>query len=157
VRDHRLLARLGAEVTQERRPLRRSHCRRPRALHRLTPRCDLVVRHRRVAHCLAERREKSALGLSLGAELTQLTLHVADDALAVELDAAVARLAAQFRKLPPRTVGISKRIINEGQDMSLRESQDLEIEAQAELLDSPDLREALESYLEKREPRFTGK
>jgi enoyl-CoA hydratase/carnithine racemase len=74
-----------------------------------------------------------------------------------ELDAAVARLAAKFRKLPPRTVGISKRIINEGQDMSLRESQDLEIEAQAELLDSPDLREALDSYLEKREPRFTGK
>jgi enoyl-CoA hydratase/carnithine racemase len=73
-----------------------------------------------------------------------------------ELDAAVAALAARFEGLPPRTVGIAKRIINLGQDLSLRASQDLEIDAQAELLDSRDLREAVESFLEKRQPQFTG-
>jgi enoyl-CoA hydratase/carnithine racemase len=73
-----------------------------------------------------------------------------------ELDAAVAGLAEKFRRLPPRTVGVAKRIIDEGRYLSLRKSQELEIDAQVELLDSPDLREAVESYLEKRQPRFTG-
>lgn len=73
-----------------------------------------------------------------------------------ELDARVAALAGRFKHLPPRTVGISKRIINSGQDLTLRDSQDLEIDAQMELLDSADMREALESYLDKREPKFTG-
>jgi enoyl-CoA hydratase/carnithine racemase len=73
-----------------------------------------------------------------------------------ELSAAVAGLAERFRRLPPRTVGIAKRIINEGHNLSMRESQELEIDAHAELRDSHDLREAMESYLEKRQPRFTG-
>jgi enoyl-CoA hydratase/carnithine racemase len=73
-----------------------------------------------------------------------------------ELDAAVAALADKFRRLPPRTVGVAKRIINSGHNLSVRESQNLELDAQAELLDSPDLREAIGSYLEKRRPRFTG-
>jgi enoyl-CoA hydratase/carnithine racemase len=73
-----------------------------------------------------------------------------------ELDGAVAALAEKFRVLPPRTVGIAKRIIDVGHNMSMRESQDLEIEAQMEIWDSPDLREALESHLEQRRPQFTG-
>jgi enoyl-CoA hydratase/carnithine racemase len=73
-----------------------------------------------------------------------------------ELDAAVAALAEKFQQLPPRTVGIAKRIINVGHNLSMRESQNLEIDAQAELLDSPDLQEAIQSYLEKRRPEFTG-
>lgn len=73
-----------------------------------------------------------------------------------ELDAAVAALADKFQRLPPRTVGIAKRIINLGHNLSMRESQNLELDAQAELLDSPDLREGIESYLEKRRPRFIG-
>lgn len=74
-----------------------------------------------------------------------------------DLDDTVAALANRFRALPPRTIGIAKRIINAGQDLPLRASQDLEIDAQAELLGSPDLHEALESYLEKRPPTFQGK
>jgi len=53
-------------------------------------------------------------------------------------------------------VGIAKRIINLGHDLSMRDSQDLEIDALAELLDSPDMRDAIESYSEKRRPRFIG-
>ena len=74
-----------------------------------------------------------------------------------QLDAAVASLADKFRRLPPRTIGMAKRILNEGYDLSLRDSEDLEIDAQAQLLHSQDLREAIASYLEKREPRFTGR
>ena len=73
-----------------------------------------------------------------------------------ELDAAVAALADKFQRLPPRTVGIAKRIINLGHNLSMRDSQNLELDAQAELLDSPDLREGMESYSEKRRPRFAG-
>ena len=74
-----------------------------------------------------------------------------------QLDAAVASLADRFRRLPPRTVGVAKRILDEGYNLSLRDSEDLEIDAQAQLLHSPDLREAIESYLEKRGPHFTGR
>ena len=73
-----------------------------------------------------------------------------------ELDEAAAHLAEKFRNLPPRAVGINKRIINQGLEMSLRASQNLEIDAQAELLDSPDFKEAMDSYFEKRPPRYTG-
>jgi enoyl-CoA hydratase len=73
-----------------------------------------------------------------------------------KLETTVAALAAKFLRLPPRTVGLAKRIINLGCDLSLRDSQDLEIDALAELKDSPDVREALKSYSEKRRPQFTG-
>jgi len=73
-----------------------------------------------------------------------------------ELDTTVAALADKFQKLPPRTVGIAKRIINSGHNLSMRDSQNLEIDALSELLDSPDLQEAIESYSEKRRPHFTG-
>ncbi|MBI5878965.1 MAG: enoyl-CoA hydratase/isomerase family protein [Chloroflexi bacterium] len=73
-----------------------------------------------------------------------------------ELDGAVAAFADKFKRLPPRTVGIAKRIIDHGASMSLRTSQDLEIDAQAELLNSADLREAIASYTGHREPRYSG-
>jgi len=73
-----------------------------------------------------------------------------------QLDTAVAALADRFQRLPPRTVGIAKRVIDSGYNLSMRDSQDLEIDALAELIDSPDLREAIESYSDKRRPRFTG-
>jgi hypothetical protein len=53
-------------------------------------------------------------------------------------------------------VGIAKRIINSGHNLSMRDSQNLEIDALTELLDSPDVREAIGSYLENRRPRFIG-
>jgi enoyl-CoA hydratase/carnithine racemase len=73
-----------------------------------------------------------------------------------DLEAAVAALADKFLVLPPRTVGIAKRIIDAGYNMSMRDSQELEIDAQVEVLDGPDAREAMESFLEQRRPRFVG-
>jgi enoyl-CoA hydratase/carnithine racemase len=73
-----------------------------------------------------------------------------------DLDSEVAKLVNKFQTLPPRTVGVAKRIINEGYNMSMRTSQDLEIDAQAELLGTTDIQEAIESYIQKRRPHFTG-
>lgn len=73
-----------------------------------------------------------------------------------KLDSAVAALADKFRLLPPRTVGTAKRIIDEGYAMTLRHSQDLEIDLQAALLDSPDFAEGVRAFFEKRRPQFSG-
>ena len=73
-----------------------------------------------------------------------------------ELDAAVARFASKFLKLPPRTVGAAKRVIDVGSYLPLRASQDMEIDAQAELLHSPDFKEAVTSFIDGCPPRFIG-
>lgn len=75
---------------------------------------------------------------------------------AEELDEVVEDLAIRFTKLPPRTLSIAKQIIDEGATLSLRESQDLEINLQATLLDSPDLKEGVDAFFEKRSAQFTG-
>jgi enoyl-CoA hydratase/carnithine racemase len=140
--------------------------------------CDFRIASQRTVFSLPE--VKLGLGVLMGTQRVTRVAGVpatkeiillgkrfkADDALAYglvhqvvpadELEAAVAGLAAKFQALPPRTVGIAKRIIDQGYHLSLRESQDLEIDAQAELMDSTDMREALRSYVEKRQPRFTG-
>ena len=73
-----------------------------------------------------------------------------------ELDDVVRKFAEKFLTLPPRTVGLAKRTINVGCDMTLQESQELEIDTLTELLKSPDVMEAFESYTEKRPPKFSG-
>ncbi len=74
-----------------------------------------------------------------------------------QLDATVSDLAAKLLKLAPRSLGIAKRLINLGHSVSLRASQDLEIDAQAELLESPDFHESLSGFIEKRPPRLIGR
>lgn len=74
-----------------------------------------------------------------------------------DLNIVVEDLAIRFSKLPPRTVSIAKQIIDQGATMSLRESQDLEMDLQAGLLDSPDFKEGVSAFFEKRSPSFKGK
>lgn len=64
--------------------------------------------------------------------------------------------AEQFLELPPLAVGVCKQIINEGQFLE-RAGQDLEIEAQAALLQTYDFQEAIASFFEKRKAVFKGK
>jgi enoyl-CoA hydratase/carnithine racemase len=73
-----------------------------------------------------------------------------------ELNRRVAALAEKFMKLPPRTVSAAKRIFHKGYLLSPRDSQELEMDVQAELMDSPDMREALLSFLENRPPEYSG-
>ena len=67
-----------------------------------------------------------------------------------------AAMVSKLRQLPPRAVMLNKMIIDEGYDLPLRHSQDLEIDAQFELLQSPDFQEAIDSFYEKRPPHYTG-
>jgi len=73
-----------------------------------------------------------------------------------ELDELADDLAIRFTKLPPRTVSIAKQIINQGAIMPLSESQELEMDLQATLLDSPDFKEGVDAFFEKRASQFTG-
>jgi enoyl-CoA hydratase/carnithine racemase len=73
-----------------------------------------------------------------------------------ELDSVVIALTDKFMALPPRTIALANQIINKGEDLSIRESEDLEIDALSDLLGSPDLVEAIDSYLQKRAPHFSG-
>ncbi len=72
-----------------------------------------------------------------------------------QLKESVQNFAEQFLELPPLAVGLCKKIINEGQFLE-RAGQDLEIEAQAALLDTKDFKEAIASFFEKRKPVFKG-
>jgi enoyl-CoA hydratase/carnithine racemase len=105
---------------------------------------------------VATTKEMILLGRRFRAEAAQAHGLVHQVVPPDELDRAVATLADKFQSLPPRSVGIAKRLINRGHDLPLRASQDLEIDALLELKDSPDLREAIESYAEKRRPQFIG-
>lgn len=69
------------------------------------------------------------------------------------LDDLVGRLIAQ----PPRTVSMIKENLNRATERSLEENLAAENETQPLSLSSEDTREALMAWMEKREPRFTGR
>lgn len=73
-----------------------------------------------------------------------------------QLEETTANFVQQFYKLPPLAVALCKKIADEGQFLE-RAGQDLEIEAQAELLNSEDFKEAIASFFEKRKPIYRGK
>jgi len=72
-----------------------------------------------------------------------------------QLDHAVQQMTDQLLQLPPLAAGLCKKIINEGQFLD-RSGQELEIEAQAALLQTDDFKEAIDSFFEKRQPVYKG-
>lgn len=73
-----------------------------------------------------------------------------------DLSACAHSWASQFLSLPPLAVGVCKSIINQGM-YSERAGQDYEIFAQEALLDTEDMKEAINSFFEKRTPEYKGK
>lgn len=74
-----------------------------------------------------------------------------------ELDVAVKDLADRLCALPPRTLSLLKENLNRATERSMDENFEAESLAQAVLYGSEDTREAVLAFIEKREPRFTGR
>ncbi|MDQ3963245.1 MAG: enoyl-CoA hydratase-related protein [Actinomycetota bacterium] len=74
-----------------------------------------------------------------------------------EIDAVVKDLAERLAALPPRSVAGIKETLNRAYERSLEESLDAEANGQAMMFASDDTREAVTAWVEKREPRFTGR
>jgi 2-(1,2-epoxy-1,2-dihydrophenyl)acetyl-CoA isomerase len=73
------------------------------------------------------------------------------------LGARAADLAATLAELPTRAIGLTKRLLERAALSSLDEQLELEANLQAEAARSDDFREGVNAFLEKREPRFTGR
>lgn len=73
------------------------------------------------------------------------------------LSARAAELASTLAALPTRALGMTKRLLERAALSSLDEQLELEAELQAEAALSEDFREGVNAFLEKREPRFTGR
>lgn len=74
-----------------------------------------------------------------------------------ELDAAAARLATELAAGPTVALGLTKWLINSGLERGLDEHLAQEAFAMELGSRSPDFREGLGAFVEKREPRFTGR
>jgi enoyl-CoA hydratase/carnithine racemase len=74
-----------------------------------------------------------------------------------EVDAVVKDLAQRLAAMPPRTIELLKENFNAAHDRSLSENLDAESIGQMIAFSSEDTREAVMAFLEKREPRFTGR
>jgi len=77
----------------------------------------------------------------------------ADDQLMIEARALAGRIAAN----PPHAVRMTKRLLREGRMASLTAILEASAAAQALCHATSDHREAVDAFLEKRAPRFTGK
>ena len=64
-----------------------------------------------------------------------------------ELDRAVEDLTDKLQRLPPGSVRMVKRVLTQCEYLAPEESQKMEMEAQVELLGSPELRAAVKGYL----------
>jgi 2-(1,2-epoxy-1,2-dihydrophenyl)acetyl-CoA isomerase len=78
---------------------------------------------------------------------------VPDDRLAERAAERAAELAAQ----PTRGIGLSKRLFDSADRLSLEEQLEREAQLQAVATQTDDFREGVDAFLEKREPRFEGR
>ena len=102
-------------------------------------------------------KEMALLGETLSAEEAErwgLLTRLCD---ADEIDAVVKDLAQKLVALPPRSVAMIKQNLNKGTERSIEENLLAESFGQTMAFTSEDTREALAAWVEKREPRFTGR
>lgn len=64
--------------------------------------------------------------------------------------------AARLARGPTRAIGLTKLGMNRGLNMSLRDVLAYEAQAQALVIQTQDVREGIQAFLEKREPEFKG-
>ena len=73
------------------------------------------------------------------------------------LAARAAELAATYAELPTRGIGMTKRLFDRAPLSTLDDQLELEAQLQAAAARTEDFREGVAAFLEKREPRFSGR
>jgi 2-(1,2-epoxy-1,2-dihydrophenyl)acetyl-CoA isomerase len=68
-----------------------------------------------------------------------------------------AEVAATLAALPTQAIGMTKRLLDRAALSSLAEQLELEAQLQSEAVQSEDFREGVAAFLEKRDPRFSGR
>src|SRR5438552_4449408 len=73
------------------------------------------------------------------------------------LRARAAELAAFYAALPTRGIGMTKRLFDHADTATLEEQLEFEAQLQSAATKTQDFQEGVAAFLEKREPRFTGR
>jgi 2-(1,2-epoxy-1,2-dihydrophenyl)acetyl-CoA isomerase len=99
--------------------------------------------------------------LSSGKQLTAGDAHawgfVTEVVESGKLAERAAAVAAELAALPTRAIGMTKRLLDRAASGTLEEQLELEAQLQAAAAASADFAEGVAAFLEKREPRFTGR
>lgn len=74
-----------------------------------------------------------------------------------KLSGATDVLLRKIRALPPQAVSLNKRIVDYSHSDMIRKAQRFELEEQYRLNQTADFSEAMASFFERRQPRYTGK
>jgi 2-(1,2-epoxy-1,2-dihydrophenyl)acetyl-CoA isomerase len=73
------------------------------------------------------------------------------------LQARAAELAAFYAAVPTRANGMTKRLFDHADSATLEEQLEMEAQLQAAAAEGEDFKEGVAAFLEKREPKFTGR
>jgi 2-(1,2-epoxy-1,2-dihydrophenyl)acetyl-CoA isomerase len=79
-------------------------------------------------------------------------VHPAD-----ELSGRAAELATQLASMPTRAIGMTKRLFDRAAESTLEEQLEWEAQLQSAATKTEDFREGVAAFLEKRDPRFSGR